>query len=528
MTPPNRRRGNVLAAGRTLVNRHWRASEEDDVSKMPLEFQLSDEAVRAVQADALVVPFGPTRELGPGAAEALAAVGIEPEQAFASAAGDPEPGKVIRFAAPRDHALGSVALVCVPLDAPTPTALRHAAAAAGHACRNAARLATTLHQLGGERRDAIAAVADGLAWGRYALTTYKTGSAPERTMQEVVLLCANGKAELPAGLESGVRVAAADLVRKLVETPPNDATPAALAAEAARLASRADVSCRVWGKDDLAAAGFEAILAVGGGSANEPCMVELRYEGGDGPRIGLVGKGITFDTGGLDLKELRSMVEMKNDMAGGAAVIAATWAAAELGLNVNLVTVVPFAENLPSGSAFRPGDVIRHVDGTTTEVVSTDAEGRLVLAEALSYLRGNGLDAIVDVATLTGSTALGIELWAVLGTDRELVGSLLDAGERAGDPGWELPLWQSYRRFMRSSVADRSNSAWSGAYPVGTVLGALFLQDFVKGERWAHLDIGATADWRDMAVPEWAPRGATGSPTSALIGWLEARARRAA
>jgi len=494
------------------------------VSNVPLEFEVATHAIGDVAADVLVVPFDPSRELGPGAEDALAAIGIEPVQAFASTASELEPGLVVRLAGPRDAALGGVALVCVPLDAPDPTALRHAAAAAGYACRNAERIATTLHQLGGASHDAIAAVADGLAWGRYQLTTYTSTAGP--TMREVVLLCTRDDVALPSGLDNGVRVAAADLVRRLVETPASDATPAALAAEAARVASRVDVSCRIWKKEELASSGHNAILAVGGGSANEPCMVELRYEGGDGARVGLVGKGITYDTGGLDLKSLRSMVEMKNDMAGAASVIAATWAAAELGLNVNIVTVVPFAENMLSGSSFRPSDVVRHADGTTTEVISTDAEGRLVLADALTYLRGSGLDAIVDVATLTGGTALGIELWAVLGNDRELLAALLEAGRRAGDPGWELPLWQSYRRFMRSRVADRSNSAWSGAASVTTMVGGLFLEEFVQGERWAHLDIGATADWRDMAVPDWAPKGATGSPTSALIHWLESLSAR--
>jgi len=491
------------------------------MTKTPLEFHVASHAVAEVQADVLVVPFAPSLELGPGAAEALAALGIEAAQAFASTASDPEPGLVIRVPGPRGHAIGGLALVCVPL-APDCTALRHAAAAAGLACRNAERLATTLHRLGGERRDAIAAVADGLAWGRHRLTAYKRKTdLPAAELREVVLLCERDDVVLPAGLDSGARVAASDLVRTLVATPASDATPAALAAEAARVANGAGVSCRIWNQEDLAAAGFEAILAVSRGSANEPCMVELRYEGGGGPRVGLVGKGITYDTGGLDLKGAADMLEMKNDMAGGAAVIAATCAAAQLGLPVNVVTLVPFAENMPSGTAFRPGDVIRQLDGTTTEVVSPDGEGRLVLADALTHLRGSGLDAIVDVATLTGPTAVGIELWAVLGNDRALVAELLEAGARAGDPGWELPLWQSYRRFMRSPVADRSNSSESGSYRVTTMLGGLFLEDFAAGERWAHLDIAATAEWRDMAVPAWAPRGPTGSPTAMLIGWLE-------
>ena len=430
---------------------------------------------------------------------------------------------MIRLPAPRAGALGGVALVAIELDRVDNEALRHAAAAAGRACRNAPRLATTLHQLGGESRDAIAAVADGLAWGAYRFAEFTRDGADggDAALREVLLLCERDDAALPAGLENGVRVGAADIVRTLATMPANHATPAALAAQAARLAEQAGVSCRIWSKDDLHAAGLEAILAVGAGSANEPCMVELRYEGGTGPRIALVGKGITFDSGGLDLKPLNRMVEMKADMTGGAVAIAATWAAAQLGLAVNLVTVVPFAENMPSGTAYRPSDVICHLDGSTTEVISPDSEGRLVLADALAYVRGGGFDAIVDVATLTGSMSLGAERWGIFGNDRALLDGLLEAGRRAGDPGWEMPLLRSYRRFMSSDVADRSNGDDAGPYGVGGIVAALFLEDFVAGERWAHLDIDATAEWRGAAKPAWAPAGITGAPTGALIGWLE-------
>jgi leucyl aminopeptidase len=488
-----------------------------------MEFRVLHGAVAEVAADVLVVPFDPSGRPGPGADEALELLGLELEQALSVTAGETTPGSVIRLPAATAGKLGGVALVAVELDRIDNVALRNAAAAAGRACRNAPRLATTLHRLGEESHDAIAAVADGFAWGGYRFTAYAGGDTSPR---EVLLLCERDDAELPAGLKNGVRVAAADIVRTMVSMPANDATPAALAAETARLAERAGISCRIWSTDELAAGGFGAIVAVGGGSANEPRMVELRYEGGAGPRIALIGKGITFDSGGLDLKDLRRMVEMKNDMAGGATVIAATWAAAELGLGVNLVTVVPFAESMPSGTALRPSDVIRHFDGTTTEVISPDSEGRLVLADALAYVRGGDFDAVVDVATLTGSTSLGIELWGLLGNDRELLDALLAAGRRAGDPGWELPLWRSYRRFMRSDIADRSNDDDSGPYSAGAIMGALFLEEFVAGERWAHLDIDACADWRGVARPTWAPQGPTGSPTSVLIHWLESIAGR--
>lgn len=491
-----------------------------------LRCTISGEDSAAIAADVLVVPFDPDGTPGPGAAEALMRIGSDLDRALAVAPAR-SPGTVIRVPAPRGGTLGGVALVAIELGYRDHVALRHAAAAAGRACRNASRVATTLHQLADERADAIAAVADGFAWGRFQLAAHRSKPGVDAGgVYELVLLCESTDAALPAGLEDGIRTDAADALRAMVAAPPGDATPAALAARAAQLAAEAGVGCRVWSKDDLAAAGLEAIPAVGGGSTNDPCMVELRYERTTGPRIALVGKGVTFDSGGLDLKPLRRMVEMKADMAGGATVIAATCAAARLGLDVSLVTVVPFAENMPGATALRPSDVVRHADGTTTEVVSPDSEGRLLLADALAYVRGGGFDAVVDVATLTGSMSLGIELWGLFGNDSALTAALLKAGRRAGDPGWEMPLWRPYRRFMESRIADRSNDDDAGPYGVGGIMGALFLEQFVAGERWAHLDIDASADWQGGARPRWAPTGPTGSPLGALLAWLEAIAGR--
>jgi len=295
----------------------------------PLEFEVASGNAADVEADVILVPFAPDGTPGPGTQAVLAAAGLDLDRALAAAGIEPRVGSLVRVPANGSLKSRAVALVCVT-GTPDTIALRFAAAAAARGCRDARRLATTLHQLGEESTDAIAAVADGLAWGRYAFLDYKSERREDGDdrMCQVVLVGNGREPTLPRGLDTGVRVAAGDWVRDLVNIPSCHATPAAIAAEAARIASRASITSRIWQAEDLTAAGLHAVVAVGAGSANAPCMVELRYEGGDGPRVALVGKGITFDSGGLDLKQIRRMVEMKNDMAGAAAVIAATWAAA--------------------------------------------------------------------------------------------------------------------------------------------------------------------------------------------------------
>jgi leucyl aminopeptidase len=249
-------------------------------------------------------------------------------------------------------------------------------------------------------------------------------------------------------------------------------------------------------------------------------MVELTYRGA-GARtkpIAITGKGITFDSGGLDLKKPDEMSWMRSDMAGGAAALAAVRATAELGLKVNLHAAIPFAENMPGPNALRPGDVVHHRGGRTSEVVDTDAEGRVLLADALAYLCEQRPSVIIDSATLTDASGLGPDLWASMGTDAGAVAELVSAGRDVGDAGWEIPLWSRYRPVIDSHIADVKNQGDHGQD--SAMLAGLFLQDFVAdGVAWVHVDSGSSA-WAEHDNPPW-PEGATGSPTRAFVRFIE-------
>jgi leucyl aminopeptidase len=253
-------------------------------------------------------------------------------------------------------------------------------------------------------------------------------------------------------------------------------------------------------------------------------MIILRYEGGgDGdPPLVLVGKGLTFDAGGISIKPSKGMEEMKYDMSGGAAVLGALRAVAEMGLPVNVVGVVPSSENLVSGSAMKPGDVIRSRSGKTIEVINTDAEGRLILADALAYASGLEPAAVVDCATLTGAcvVALGNHASGVMGNDDDLVEELRRAGERSGERCWPLPLWDEYRKQLESPVADLQNV---GGREAGAITAGCFLREFVGDARWAHLDIAGTA-YGEGKLP-YQRKGALGVPTRLLVEWVRSRGR---
>jgi leucyl aminopeptidase len=326
-----------------------------------------------------------------------------------------------------------------------------------------------------------------------------------------------------AGLRRGELVATlTNWVRDMVNASPSDCTPDHMAGQAGDMARAHGLACSVLRVPELAAGGFGGILGVGQGSRNEPRLVELSYRGaGDGPVIGLTGKGITFDSGGLSLKRTAEIEWMKSDMAGAATIMAVLRGAAELGLPVNIDAALPFAENMPGGAAQRPGDVLTHRGGKTSEVRDTDAEGRLIVADALAYLAERTPAVLVDVATLTDAAGLGESLWAVLGTDERLIGGLLAAGREAGDPGWHLPLPVSYRRHLASAVADIRNTPSAGADT--TVMAAMYLREFSGGLPWMHIDNGSTA-YLERPGEGW-PEGATGSPVRALLRWVEDRAQ---
>ncbi|HKK08014.1 MAG TPA: leucyl aminopeptidase [Gemmatimonadota bacterium] len=306
--------------------------------------------------------------------------------------------------------------------------------------------------------------------------------------------------------------------RGLVVRPGNVATPSFLAARAREMAAEFGLEVDVWGPEKLRDEGFGGLLAVSRGSAEEPRFIILQHRGGEGAPFVLVGKGVTFDAGGISLKPAQGMEDMKFDMAGGAAVKGALRAAAALDLPFRVVGLVPSAENLPSGSAVKPADVIRGVSGTSIEVVNTDAEGRLLLSDALAWGGRLRPRAMVDLATLTGGciVALGHHASGLMCDDDALAGALEEAGRRTGERCWRLPLWKEYRRQMDSDIADIKNSAGRDASPLTA---GCFLKEFVDGSiPWAHLDIAGTA-WAEEEGP-YQPKGATGVGVRLLLDWL--------
>ncbi len=317
--------------------------------------------------------------------------------------------------------------------------------------------------------------------------------------------------------------AAENRARTLQARPGNIATPARLAAEAERIAGEAGLQCEVLGPSELEAQSMGALLSVAGGSDEEPRLIVLRHSGADpgAPPLVLVGKGLTFDAGGISIKPAKGMENMKYDMSGGAAVLGAMLAIGQLGVPANVVGVVPSCENLLSGSATKPGDVVFSRAGKTIEVINTDAEGRLILADALDYAAAWDPAAIVDCATLTGAcvVALGHHRSALLGNDRDLMAELRDAGDRADQPCWPLPLDDAYRKQLRSEVADLKNV---GGRPAGTITAACFLSEFVGSAPWAHLDIAGTAYGK--ARKPYLRDGPNGTPCRLLLEWVRARA----
>jgi leucyl aminopeptidase len=402
-----------------------------------------------------------------------------------------------------------------------PRDLRRSAAGLARAVRGRAQLVTTLGTGCGPA--GVRAVVEGLVLGGYAPpaggVTPRTDSAPVGRVELV------GDQRDPAVERGRLHAGATALVRDLAETPANLKTPSWLADRAEEVAAERGLGVRTWRGPDLEAAGFGGLRAVGGGSANPPCLVRLDYRP-DGARSGsrpvvLVGKGITFDSGGLSIKSRDAMVPMKTDMTGAAAVLAALAGAGRAGVRRPVTGLLPLAENAVSGSSYRPGDVVR-LRGRTVEVSNTDAEGRLVLADALSYADAElDPDVVVDLATLTGAASLGLGRGhAALYTDDDALAAALErAGQDSAEPVWRMPLVEDYRGLLDSGVADLrqvSSDAHSGG---GSIVAALFLREFAGRRRWAHLDIAGPA--RSDKDEHEVTRGATGFGARLLLRWLE-------
>lgn len=355
-------------------------------------------------------------------------------------------------------------------------------------------------------------VVEGAMLGSYRFERYR--GEKDHEIREFILL--DDSSEVRNGIERGQIIGdAVTYARDLGNEPANVMTPERLSQEARRLAEEHGLSCEIFDVDEAERMGMGAFVGVARGSSQPAKFIHLSYRGG-GRKIALIGKGLTFDSGGLDLKPADRMEHMKYDMCGAAVCLAVLKAACRLKLKIDLDVYIPATENMPGGSALKPGDILKTYSGKTVEVVSTDAEGRLILADAISYAASKGVDEMIDVATLTGACAIALGRLAsgIMGDD-EIVSKMIDCAEKCGEKIWRLPLYEEYREQLKSEVADIKNL---GEKEGGAITGALFLKEFVGKTKWAHLDIAGTA-WTDKELP-YCPKGATGSTVRTLIEYL--------
>jgi leucyl aminopeptidase len=371
-------------------------------------------------------------------------------------------------------------------------------------------------------REAAKAAAEGARLGLYRFDRHKSG-AEHHELETFLLVSDEDLGEITAGAEIGQKAAqGAALARDLANEPSNVATPEYLAQKTREIAERHGMEVTVLDRAGIEVEGLTGLATVGRSAANEPRFIVLEHRrGGDAAPIVLVGKAVTFDSGGISIKPSAGMENMKFDMSGGAAVLGTMEAVGALDLALNVVALVPATENLPGGDAFKPGDVLRMHSGKTVEVVTTDAEGRLILADALSYARRYEPSAVVDCATLTGAchVALGDHASGLMGNDEDLIAEIQTAGETSGERAWPLPLFDEYTEQIWGDVADIKNSG--GRYGGALTAGA-FLKEFA-GHPWAHLDVAGTAYGKKGNA--YTPKGATGTPARLLVEFLLGRTR---
>ena len=398
---------------------------------------------------------------------------------------------------------------------------------AAEACRflrrvGATQVATIAHGAGVGSIDAeksAQAVTEGAMLGLYTFRKHQTKETDEGEIEQLLIVERDEakQAALERGCARGrIMAEATNLARDMANEPANYMTPTHMAEVAHRVADEWGLECRILEQADMERLGMGALLSVARGSRQLPKLILLSYKGGDPSKspLGLVGKGITFDSGGISIKPSEGLGDMKGDMAGGAAVIAAMRAIGELRPKVNVTALVPATENLPDGAALKPGDIVQASNGKTIEVVTTDAEGRLILADALCYALTLGLSPVVDVATLTGAchVALGDFCTGAFGNDQELVDRVIKAGEEAGEYIWQMPMYEEYKEQNKSDIADIKNSAgrWGGA-----ITGAQFLAEFVAETPWVHLDIAGPS--RAEKDRTYLVKGATGVAVRTLV-----------
>ena len=397
----------------------------------------------------------------------------------------------------------------------------------GVAARHIGRLgvkeaATTAHGagIGGlDASQAAAAIAEGTLLGLYKFDKYKADKGKDALDRLTIVELDSGRVnELEAGVSEGSVIANAVMrCRDMANEPANRMTPTEMADAALDIARQSDLEIEVLERRDMENLKMGALLGVAQGSVEPPKLIVLRYRGDPSDEenaLALVGKGITFDSGGISIKPSANMGDMKGDMAGGAAVLCAMEAIGALKPRINVTAIVPATENMPGGRAQRPGDVVTTMSGKTIEIDNTDAEGRLVLADALTYARSKGISRIVDVATLTGAmkTALGTVCTGAFGNDQKLVDQVVEAGNREGERVWQFPMFEEYKTQYKSDVADMKNT---GGRNAGSIVGAQIIGEFTDGASWVHLDIAGTS--RSERVSGHITKGATGIPVRTLV-----------
>jgi leucyl aminopeptidase len=464
------------------------------------------------------------RETGVGdAAAEIVAVGLCEEDELPSELGDARGAADVKAAFKKVtliHPEDPDRVLVVGLGARKDLDAERARVAAAAAAREAGKLgARSMAWLVPEAEDRQA-IAAGLTVGSilagFRFDRFRKPDAQDEQPPSIESLVLIGPAALADEVEfARVSAEAQNRARELQELPANIATPSFLAQRATEIADGSEsLSIEVLGREEIAEKGMGGLEAVSQGTVEEPKLIVLRRTADGGPTLGLVGKGVTFDTGGISLKPSASMQEMKMDMSGAAAVLEAVAAIDELEIPINLIAVVPTTENMPSGTATRPGDVITQYNGKTVEVNNTDAEGRLILADALAYCAELGADRMIDIATLTGAVliALGSTYAALISNDDRLSGEIEQAAEETGELAWRLPLHPEFKELTKGTIADLTNAA--AKRKAGTIYAGSFLEEFVDGRPWAHLDVAGTS-W-DVGR-EYVGKGPTGFGVRLLV-----------
>jgi leucyl aminopeptidase len=397
--------------------------------------------------------------------------------------------------------------------------------------RNARSIGLVPRFEGGDLTRSVSAAAEGSVIALYDPDKYRTIEKEDKQIERVVVIASGADDELSRAAERGRIVGeSVNFTRDLANEPGGYLTPTVMAERAQEISNQFGLEIDVLDQARMEQEGMGALLSVARGSDQPPKMMVLKYtpEGGapagvGGDYLALVGKGITFDTGGISIKPSENMELMKYDMTGGATVLGVMLAIAQLKPPIPVLGIVPASENMPSGKATKPGDVVRAMSGKTIEVINTDAEGRLILADAISYAKKLGATRVIDMATLTGavSIALGDVNTGIMGTDQELINEVIESGREVGEKFWQLPLDKEYSKQIKSDIADIKNV---GGRKAGTITAAAFLKEFADGLSWAHLDIAGTA-WGEEPKP-FRSKGPTGVAVRTLVNFVERQSSR--